>query len=1169
MESRLRALADASARIFAARSLDETLRLITEAARAIVGTHQAVTSLTRDGSWAQAIVSVSLSEKYAAWRDFDANPSGKGIYAVVCAENRPMRLTQAELEAHPAFRRFGDVAGRHPPLRGWLAAPLTARDGANLGLIQLSDKEAGDFDTADEALLVQLAQLAGLAVENQRLVEAARESEQKFRHIVEMAYEGIWMLDGERRTTYVNPRMAEMLGYAPEEMHGCHHWDFMAPEDRDDAINDAESRAPGVVERSELRYLRKDGTPIWVIVTSNVIEYAGAPAVLGMVTDITERKAAEEAAARAKRELDAILASTSDGVTAFDNEWRFVYVNAAGERIMRKRAADLVGRVAFKSFDIKSDNVFVACYREAKRTMEPAWFSAYSEVFGAWHEIRAYPHGDGLTVFFRDVTSERQGQLALAASERKFRQIVETASEGLWITDRAATIVFANRRLEEILGYGAGELVGKSIFDTIPADRAEEVRRHWGERNAGRAQRFEARHLRKDGSEITMLLSATPMYDADGAFSGSFVMFVDISEQRRVQQALAESEKKLIAALEQNQSVLASISDGFVALDNDWRFTFINAAAERIWKRKAEDMLGKTILDTLKVDYSNPFHANYLDSKRSGEPTFFTAYSDIFGLWLEVRGYPHPGGFTFFFHDVTEERRAHRALLKSEKKLKAAREMNERIFETSLDLICITDRHGNFLQVNPGASNHFGYRTEDLIGRNASEFIDAEGIEGTRAAMREARNSQSLHTFENRCCRKDGHWVPMNWSVAWSEREEKYFLIGRDMSERIEAQERLNRSQRLEAIGQLTGGIAHDFNNLLTVIMGNSDTLARGLADRENLRRRAELSLEAARRAAELTAQLLAFARRQTLAPEAVAANTLLRDMHELMQRSLGAQVEIEIVGGASLWLCKVDATQLETALLNLALNARDAMPGGGRLRISTANRTVAAGDASGAGDLAAGDYVAIAVADTGTGMTPEVMARAFEPFFTTKDIGKGSGLGLAMVYGFVKQSGGGVGIESEPGRGTTVTLYLPRAQEAVAAKAPAAAPEGAPMPGGSETILVVEDDAALRELVTDQLKALGYRVLVAGNGPTARNILYGGEKVDLLFTDVLMPGGVTGTELAAEAERQLPGLRILFTTGYSEVPTLKNSRRGVALLRKPYKTRELARTVRDMLDAA
>ncbi len=878
---------------------------------------------------------------------------------------------------------------------------------------------------------------------------AAAASERQFRQLVETAQEGIWIFDADFGTTYVNPRMAEMLGCTVDEIGRRQYMEFQHPEDRPGTLEAWHRYARGGVKSYEQRLRHKDGSDRWTLASANPRHDADGNfiGVFAMLVDITDRKLAEEALAHAKSELDAILANTSDGVAIFDNEWRYTYLNPPGERISGLRAADVVGVNCFERFGVAQNSVFLDTYAQAKRDDCAVSFSAYSLLYDAWHEVRALPHAEGVTIFFRDVAAERQ------------------------------------------------------------------------------------RHL-----------------------------------------ALAESERNLRAALENNESILASISDGFVALDNAWKFTFVNPAAERIWNIKAADLLGKTLLDSLNVDHSNPFQGIYLESKRDGVPVAFTAFSDIFKKWIEVRGYPHAGGYTLFFDDVSEQRRAHRELLTSQKRLEAAREMNERLFATSFDLICVTDSVGNFVEVNPGACKQFGYAKAELIGHNASEFIDAEGIVVTRAAMRAARGSQSLHTFECKCRRRDGSWVPLNCSVAWSEREQKYFLIGRDMSEQIAQRERLNRSQRLEAIGQLTGGIAHDFNNLLTVIMGNSDALVRGLADRENLRRRAELSLEAARRAAELTAQLLSFARRQTLAPKAVEANRLVKDMHELVRRTLGAQIEIAVVPGADLWLCKVDSTQLETALLNLALNARDAMPGGGRLTIATSNRTIAARDAAGggkvAGDLAPGDYVAMEVADTGSGMTPEVMARAFEPFFTTKDIGKGSGLGLAMVYGFVKQSGGGVAIESAPGSGTKITLYLPRAQETTAASVAGPGTDGAPLPGGRETILVVEDDPAVRELVTDQLKGLGYRVLVAGNGSTARNILFGGEKVDLLFTDVMMPGGITGTQLAAEAEKQIPNLRILFTTGYSEVPALANARRGVALLRKPYKSRDLARTVRETLDA-
>ncbi|HEY7610830.1 MAG TPA: PAS domain S-box protein, partial [Alphaproteobacteria bacterium] len=869
------------------------------------------------------------------------------------------RAHRDDLEAHRPFRHFEYQYPRPDGTIGTYVVsgvPIFGEDGAF----------AGYRGTTSDITARRAAEAA------------ARAADEQFRRIVETANEGIWIVGRDMRIAFANRRVEELLGYEPGELLGRCILDFIPADRHGDVRRQWRERRLGKTDRFEGRHLRKDGSQIWVIISSTPMQDAeGAFAgTITMFVDITARKAAEELASRAKRELEAILASTSDGVATFDNDWRFIYLNPSGERIAKIRAKDVVGRTGFDAFNIDENNVFHRCYVEAKRDGQPVALTAYSQVFQGWQEVRAYPHVDGLTIFFRDVTAERQAQLALA-----------------------------------------------------------------------------------------------------------------------------ESETKLRAALENNQSILASISDGFVALDNEWRFTFINPAAERMWNRKAEDLLGQTIFDSLHVDPNNPFHTSYLESKRNGEPVALTAYSELFGKWIEVRGYPHAAGYTLFFDDVTEERRAHRALLKSQRKLEAAREMNERIFETSLDLICITDRQGKFLQVNPGACEQFGYPAEELVGQSADKFIDSEGIEATRQAMREARRSRRLHTFENRCRRKDGQWVPMNWSAAWSEREEKYFLIGRDMTERMAAQERLNRSQRLEAIGQLTGGIAHDFNNLLTVIMGNSDTLERGLKDREHLRRRAELSLEAARRAAELTAQLLAFARRQTLAPKAVEANRLVRDMHELVHRALGAEIEVDIVSGPALWLCKVDSTQLETALLNLALNARDAMPGGGRLTITTSNRTIAVGGQGSAAELAAGDYVAIEVADTGIGMTPEILARAFEPFFTTKDVGKGSGLGLAMVYGFVKQSGGHAAIESAPGRGTKVTLYLPRAPESAhAAPSPPGARDGAPLPRGSETILVVEDDAAVRELVTDQLRALGYRVLVAGNGRSARNILFGGERIDLLF---------------------------------------------------------------------
>jgi PAS domain S-box-containing protein len=1427
MVTRLGALADASARIFSAPSLADALRVMTEEARRIIGAHQCVTSLTVGADSAQAIQSVSFSEKYAAWRGFDAKPSGKGIYALVCRENRPIRLTQAELEAHPGWRGSGAVAGRHPPLRGWLAAPLVGRDGGNVGLIQLSDRHEGEFDQDDEAILVSLARLAAVAVENVRLMEAARSSEQRFlgfaeiasdwlwetdaehrftffagtsgtlderpygrrrweiagaeaedpnweahladlearrpfrafeyrrrdgsgrlrhisvsgnplfsadgrfigyrgvttdvtgqreaeaaaraaadryRTIVETANEGIWILDADVRTTFVNRRMAEMLGYAPEEILGRSVYDFRPPEDRVAREARWSERRRGVAEQREARFMRRDGSVFWALVNAQP-QFAADGAFagsLGMVTDITERKAAETALKASQDRFrdfaqigsevlwetdaehrytlflakdtfrlhrppewfigrtrwEAVGAAADDPAWAphiadlearrpirnfeyparrkngaqhhlrvsadpiFDREGRFAGYRGATQDVTDLRRAEAVARASedrFRDFaEIASDWMWETDAEHrltyiSGRTLpidndpfgrtrwdlagagadDPDWRGHIADLdarrpfrdfeftvrsrSGRVHHLAASgrPRFDpeGRFLGYRGTTTNRTAQrLAEAAareSERKFRQIVETAHEGIWMLDGERRTTYVNPRMAELLGYAAEEMIGHPHWDFMAAGDRESAIEDMRNRRPGEVEKLELRYLRKDGRPLWALVTSNVVEDPESGATRVLGMLADITDRKEAEERAARSEQELRAALEQNRSVLASISDGFVAFDNEWRFTFVNAAAERLGGRKAEELLGKP-LPELGVGHDNTFFACYRESKNSGEPLALVAYSDIFGKWIDVRGYPHPGGYTLFFQDVSEERRAHRALLKSLRKLEAAREMNFRIFETSRDLICITDRAGTFVQMNSGAASQFGYAPEELVGRNASEFIEADGMEATRAAMRSARRTGAQQTFENRCLRKDGRQVPVNWSVTWSEGEQRYFLIGRDISERVAAEERLHRAQRLEAVGQLTGGIAHDFNNLLTVIMGNSDMLVRALGDRATLRRQAELSLEAARRAADLTAQLLAFARRQTLAPKAVEPNRLILDMRELIRRTIGAHIDIALRLAERPWRCKVDSTQLETALLNLALNARDAMPEGGTLTMATSHRTIEAVGNGMAADLPPGDYVVIDVSDTGTGMSPEVLERVFEPFYTTKGIGKGSGLGLAMVYGFVKQSGGHVAIQSEPGRGTVVSLLFPRAAEDAAAVA-ANRNEDTPLPGGGETILVVEDDPAVRELVTAALARMGYRVLVAGNGSTARNVLYGGEAVDLLFTDIMMPGGITGTQLAAEAGQRLPGLRILFTSGYSDMPTLTGTpaKPGAALLRKPYKMRELALAVRRALDRA
>ena len=380
--------------------------------------------------------------------------------------------------------------------------------------------------------------------------------------------------------------------------------------------------------------------------------------------------------------------------------------------------------------------------------------------------------------------------------------------------------------------------------------------------------------------------------------------------------------------------------------------------------------------------------------------------------------------------------------------------------------------------------------------------------------------------------------------------------------------QKLSQSQKMEAMGQLTGGVAHDFNNLLTVILGNAEHLGEKLVAHRELHQIAVSIATAAERGAELTKSLLAFARKQPLMPKDIDIGRKVLGMEQLLRRTLGEPIECKFLLDQDLWLASVDPGQLASALLNLVLNARDAMPQGGKLTVEVHNTSLNESDLDVNGEARPGDYVMVAVTDTGSGMTAEVARRAFEPFFTTKEVGKGTGLGLSMVYGFAKQSGGTMNISSEPGHGTVIKLFFPRVGAPHVNDAPPAGQTATP--AGSETILVVEDDDMVRSYVEKQLKELGYRVIAARDGPSALEILRQSRQIDLLFTDVVMPGGMFGPQLAEEASRLRPELKVLFTSGHSEHPVKSRdgSGRDARILNKPYRRHDLALMLRSVLNA-
>jgi PAS domain S-box-containing protein len=529
---------------------------------------------------------------------------------------------------------------------------------------------------------------------------------------------------------------------------------------------------------------------------------------------------------------------------------------------------------------------------------------------------------------------------------------------------------------------------------------------------------------------------------------------------------------------------------------------------------------------------------------------------------------------------------ANERLIREATKRERAENRFQHLVEAVVDYALFTlDSGGIISNWNTGAERIKGYRAAEIVGRHFECFYtDEDRAAGVPARALATAAKDGKFEAEGWRVRKDGtrFWASVVINVIRDKRGQiiGFVKITRDVTERREAQNALARSQeqlaqaqKMEGIGQLTGGVAHDFNNLLTIIIGNLETLRRVIrsrpTDTENLARSAEHAMRGAQRAAALTQQLLAFSRMQPLDPGSVDVNRLVTAMSELLRRTLGEQITIETVLAGSLWQVFVDPNQLEVSIINLAVNARDAMRGGGKLTIETANVTLDEAYAASQVEVAAGEYVVLCMSDTGAGMTREVRARAFDPFFTTKDFGQGTGLGLSQVYGFVKQSGGHVKLYSEVGHGTAVKLYLPRHE---APAGPSLETELAPVAAysaGGETILVVEDDDDVRDYTTGILRELGYKVLEAPNAAVALHIVSGSSRIDLLFTDVGLPGGINGKHLADAARQRRPDLRVLFTSGYARNTIVHDGRLdpGVLLITKPFTYAALASKIGDALN--
>ncbi len=738
-----------------------------------------------------------------------------------------------------------------------------------------------------------------------------------------------------------------------------------------------------------------------------------------------------------------------------------------------------------------------------------------------------------------EISAQQAAERALRESEERLRLVLDAAPGGFYAVDREGNTNLVSRGFLDMLGFeDEKDALGRKLHDIIHHTKpdgahypVEECPIYRCALTGQAAHVTEESFFRLDGVAVPVEYWAAPIHRG-GEHIGASCTIVDLRESKQADAALRDESRSLETLNNTGSAIAAELNlERLVQMVTDAGVELTGAQFGAFFYNVLDPSGEKYLLYALAGAERSDFdHFGMPGATAIFHPTFMgegvVRSEDIMADPRYGKSDPHRG--------MPKGHLPVRSYL-AVSVISRSGEVIGGLFFGHPEVAQFTDRHERLIT---------GIAAQAAVGIDNARLYDAAQREIADRERAETSLRELNDTLEQR--------------------------VTEEIERRAEAEEALRQSQKMETVGQLTGGIAHDFNNLLQIVSGNLDILCRKMPDdAASLRRYAERAMVGAQRAATLTQRLLAFSRRQPLAPKPTDVNRMLPGMSELLHRTLGETIEVEAVLPPRIWLVETDPNQLENAILNLALNARDAMPEGGKLTIETQNTHLDETYAAQNPGVATGQYVVMCISDTGGGMDAETIAKAVEPFFTTKEVGKGTGLGLSMVYGFIKQSGGHLKIYSEPGEGTTVKIYLPRLVGQAAADTE---DEQMPPPAGSgeETVLVCEDDEEVRAYSAEVLRELGYRVLEAADGPAAMALLRNkSTKIDLLFTDVVLPGGMSGAVLAKQAAEIRPELKTLFTTGYARNAIVHHGRLdpGVELITKPFSYADLATRIRDMLD--
>ena len=919
---------------------------------------------------------------------------------------------------------------------------------------------------------------------------------------------------------------------------------------QEDSEEDLEARRAGAVD-----YLVKDRTGAEVL--ERAVRYAVA------------RRRAEESRSRlaaiVESSEDAIVGKALEGViTSWNRGAESLYGYSTAEVIgqhfsiivppeLRGEMTELLERVGRGESIRRLETVRLTQdggRREVSLTISPIRDSAGKVI--------------GISTIGRDISDKKRQEAALRESESHYRLLFNNNPLPLWVYDlKTLRFLDVNEAAIRHYGYSRAEFLAMTLRDIRPAEDVPGVLASIPTFGAGPAGPATWKHRKKDGTLIDVeIVSDDIAYEGREA---RLVLAKDITERRRAEEALRVSEERF-------RDLFENASDIIYTLDLEGNLTSVNRAGENLLGYDSDDLFGKPIRRFVSPAYRD-LMVRMMERKMRGEP--MTSYEvemitrDGTPVTLEVNsrlmyGGDRAAGVQGIARDVTARKRAEEALRANEERFRA-------LLENSADGITVMAADGTVTYISPAGERLLGRPQAEVIGHYRADLLQPEEAAQVRADFNDLLahpGAQQQVSFRVRNADGTWRWIEGVWTNLIDNPSVQGVVLNyRDVTERVSLEDQFRQAQRMEAVGRLAGGIAHDFNNLLTAINGYADLGLMAMRQDDPLRRHLGEIKKAGSRAATLTRHLLAFSRRQVLQPKVLDVNALIADLGGMLPRLIGENIELRTLAGEGLGHIRADPGQLEQVIVNLVVNARDAMPDGGRVVLETRNVFLDDAYCREHLDVTPGPYVMVAVTDTGVGMDEQTRQRIFEPFFTTKEVGKGTGLGLSTVFGIVTQSGGHVWVSSEPGKGTTFKIYLPRVDGEVEKTGGGDGTDE--IIGGGETILLVEDEDLVRGVAVAALKGAGYRVLEARNGGEALLLFEKhADKIDLLVTDVVMPG-VSGKILAERLAQIRPGLRVLYMSGYTENTVVHHGvlEEGINFLEKPFPPNQLILRVRKVLD--